>query len=414
MKVNRLDIGQLGAPEVTPQGYLRIPAYATKAGIFHYKLPDGSTRREFRPPDEVFDHNSLASLAEVPITNDHPPEMLDAENTRYFQVGFTGSNVDREGDFVRVKATITDSDTIQELKETQKRETSCGYTCELEDMKGVWNGEEYDAIQRSIKYNHLAIVDRGRAGPRVRLQMDRMDGILVTDDDKGDEDKNDHAPDKKKRKHARVLEKGGKADEDNLEQGGNVMVKIKLDGIEYEASEGLAQAIRKQEKDAEAVKAKLDEAEKLNDKVSELEGKIDTMEGELKKKDEEIENVKKDMPTREQMIAVARERADLEDFAKKHLDEDAKLDEMDDLEVKKAVISKLNPDLKLDDKDESYVNGSFEVLKSTHVDKNDKADHLKKNIGDGAGKTNVVDANSHRQKMMDDAQEQWKKDAIGA
>jgi len=380
MKVNRLDIGQLGSPEITSQGYLRIPAYATRTGIFHYKMPDGSVRKELRPPDEVFDHNSLKSLAEVPITNNHPPYMLDADNTKHFQVGFTGSNIDREGDYVRVKATITDGDTIKELKETKKRETSCGYTCDLEETSGVWNGEEFDAIQRSINYNHLAIVNKGRAGTGARLQMDRMDGVMV-------ENAEAH-----NRNNA------------NSEQGGNVMVKVTIDSIEYEASEGLAQAVRKVETEKAGLQKKLDEAESKN---NELTGKVDALNGEIKKKNDEIEKVKKDMPTREQMVALAKARADLETFAQKHLEDGTKFDEMEDVDIKKAVIAKLNPDLKIDDKDESYVEGSFQIIKANHVDKNQNADQLKRNIGSGVGKVSVVDAEAIRRKVMDEDSKRW-------
>ncbi|MFI7909566.1 DUF2213 domain-containing protein, partial [Acinetobacter baumannii] len=41
----------------------------------------------------------------------------------------------------------------------------------------MWNGQEYDAIQRNIRVNHLAIVPRGRAG-NARLNLDRHDAVL--------------------------------------------------------------------------------------------------------------------------------------------------------------------------------------------------------------------------------------------
>jgi hypothetical protein len=172
VKAYRLDFGRFDAPEKTSQGYLKANAYVTRIGVFKYLLPNGSVRKELRPPDEVFDHNSLNSLSEVPVTNDHPPQMLDTRNTKKYAVGWTSRNVEKEASFVRTGVTITDQDTIDEIASGKKQETSCGYTCALDENPGEWEGEEYDAVQRDIVYNHVAVVEQGRAGPSVRVHMD--------------------------------------------------------------------------------------------------------------------------------------------------------------------------------------------------------------------------------------------------
>jgi hypothetical protein len=66
-------VDSIGKFEVTPEGFLRIPAAVTRVGVFNYKQPDGSVIRELRLPEEVFNPDSLSSLKSIPITNDHPP-----------------------------------------------------------------------------------------------------------------------------------------------------------------------------------------------------------------------------------------------------------------------------------------------------------------------------------------------------
>ena len=56
---------------------------------------------------------------------------------------------------------------------------SLGYKVDLEEVPGVWQGQAYDAVQRNIVINHLAIVRSGRAG-NARLNLDRLDAVSFT------------------------------------------------------------------------------------------------------------------------------------------------------------------------------------------------------------------------------------------
>ena len=54
---------------------------------------------------------------------------------------------------------------------------SLGYNLDLIEEPGEWNGEKYDAIQTNIRINHLAIVDKARAGSnRISISMVRKSG----------------------------------------------------------------------------------------------------------------------------------------------------------------------------------------------------------------------------------------------
>jgi hypothetical protein len=132
--------------------------------------------REYRPPEEASDPKSLATFGGKAVTLEHPPEMLTAENTREYAVGFTGTEVVYDQGFVRVVVTLTDQEAIDAVLRGDAVEVSAGYEVDIDPTPGVTpDGQQYDAIQRNIRCNHLAVTRRGRAGPEVRLHLDRKE-----------------------------------------------------------------------------------------------------------------------------------------------------------------------------------------------------------------------------------------------
>ena len=174
----RYDTIKLGPPRRLDDGRLIVDATLTRTGIFIYRNPDGSERREYRPPDEVFKKDSLESLKLSPITNTHPPVMLNAENALQYTVGQVGESVRQDGSHVVATIVINDARTVRDLDSGMKRDTSCGYGCDLLEVPGVSpDGERFDATQTNIVYNHLAIVEAGRAGS-ARVRMDGADVLF--------------------------------------------------------------------------------------------------------------------------------------------------------------------------------------------------------------------------------------------
>jgi len=166
--------------EKLDNGFIRIPAKVTRSGIFLYKLADGRVIRENRSKDEVFSEDSLKTLMGVTITNDHPTNnrQVTANNFKELAVGFVGDSVQVVDDkYVMVPLTITDADTIRDI-ENGKRELSCGYNAVVVNESGINDeGDEYDTKQTEIRYNHVAIVTKGRAGSSVRI--DNQEAVLV-------------------------------------------------------------------------------------------------------------------------------------------------------------------------------------------------------------------------------------------
>ncbi len=171
--------------EETPEGYLRIKATFARTGLQRYRRQDGTEAVEYRPEEEVSKQDSLLSLANLPVTLEHPPELLTPDTCREYQRGHTGSNVEYRTPFAYGVVTITDADAIKAVKSGEAREVSVGYRVKFDATPGVTpDGQRYDGIQREISGNHVAIVRKGRAGPEVRLHMDAayaIDPLDLTD-----------------------------------------------------------------------------------------------------------------------------------------------------------------------------------------------------------------------------------------
>jgi len=172
----RLDSIPLGAAHFTPEGFLRDKPILTSIGIFEYATSDGSVRRELRLPEEVFSPESLKSYKAKPVCLTHDAGLLDKSNTVENSIGTILSEGIRDGNDVRAEIVIYDPDKV---KRSQMRELSVGYELDVDPTPGVWHGERYDAVQRNIVVNHLAIVENARAGEQARLNMDSKDKNML-------------------------------------------------------------------------------------------------------------------------------------------------------------------------------------------------------------------------------------------
>jgi len=176
--VTRYDVAELGRVETTPQGFIRAPAFLTRAGVLTYRRADGTVVRELRAPKEVFAPASLATLAAAPLTDLHPREMVSPKNVRRLAIGHVSDDVRRDGEHVAARVTVQDAAAIAAVQAGERRELSCGYSCELDETPGTFQGQPYDAVQRNIRYNHVGIGPKnwGRAGSSVALRLDAAAG----------------------------------------------------------------------------------------------------------------------------------------------------------------------------------------------------------------------------------------------
>lgn len=354
MKVNRFDLGEIKSPSITTHGYLRADSLATRAGVFTYMMKDGSVRRELRPVDEVFKQDSLDTMKLIPVTNNHPPEQLNAENTKKYQTGYTGEDVCQiSNNFMKVGVTVTDKGTINDIM-AGKNQMSAGYTCDLEIVSGIFDGEKYDAIQRNIIYNHLAIVDIARAGPEAKMKLDSENCFF--DENNGFMIQNEERKDELNKKNSGADSEIVSTLNDkkqNKKQGVNQMPKIKIDSVEWELTENQAPL-------AQVIVSKMDSIKELNEKLSSLQSELDKEKGRADGLAIDLDKEKKNKLSDKEMLALSKGRLDAIDFAKKvkaEFNEDSET-----IEIKKAAILKLHPETNFDGKSEDYIQGRFDSV----------------------------------------------------
>ena len=336
---------------IDENGFLVDTPVVARLGVQVYYMEDGRTVREFRPAEEVFKDESLASYQGKPMTLDHV--FVNSENAKEVVVGSVTGKAEPLGSSVVAPIVVYDNTAIQEAMAGNAKELSVGYSAILDETPG-WGDpitgeyvlksdgdqfdapegwQEFDAIQRDIKVNHLAMVYRGRAGI-AKLNMDgEQENPYTTDVDINKEDKQE------------------------------MTVKIKLDGAqEFEVAPEIASHI-------EALNAKADTAIAERDA---LKAKVDAMPAEI---EAAVAKAKADADALAALVAVAAEAG-------------VKADGLDAKGIKVAYVKEVSG-LDVSEKSDAYIDAAFDIAKesdkmaevrkaTTASDKSDSADEPKK------------------------------------
>ena len=346
--VNRFD--RIEAPnwmtkpfERTPEGFLRGRAVVTNIGVFEYRdALSGKVSRELRLPEEVFALPSLESLKLKPVTNDHPSKAVTPDNVRELQVGSLGDNPSSstqqyggngwrpedeitDGLHLAIDMVITEAGAIDDVI-NGKDALSCGYTCDLEkaDDNARFLGMPYDFIQRTIRYNHVALVDNARAGTVARIRMDSAEAVLSF---------------------------GAKEDYHMPE-----MKKLVLDGVEYQAEAQVATALNQAVTKADAAEKQVKD---LITAKSTVEGERDGLKAKVTALEGEVTKAKADAADPKKIEDAVNARIKLRETAK--LAEVEVKDGMSEKDLKCAVILKASPAADLKDKDDAYISARFDA-----------------------------------------------------
>lgn len=168
------DAAPISGLRKTRDGYAVAEVRAARIGVQDYAgrevgRPELAMVKVYRPAESVFAADSLASYGFKPVTINHPAQGVTADSWKDLAVGIVGGDVVRDGGFVKVPLALMDAAGIKHV-EDGTREISMGYLCDLVFEDGVTpEGEAYQAIQKDIRINHLALVPKGRAGPHCRI-----------------------------------------------------------------------------------------------------------------------------------------------------------------------------------------------------------------------------------------------------
>jgi hypothetical protein len=357
---------QIGEKRRTKEGYLAVRARAARAGIYDYLGreidPDGkhfaadAVVKVYRPEEEVFNRDSVQSFMLKPITDDHPAKPVTADNWRNHAKGVNAGAL-RDGEYLAFDLVLMDAGLIDAV-EKGKRELSNGYSSEIVIGQGVTDtGEHYDAMQRHIRGNHIAVVTKGRAGELCRIAdeascdsipVDLLERLLDSGQTYSDSAGNDKNPHQRRE----TVDKGV----------GQVATKIIIvDGLNVEVTEDAERAIVK-------LQGQLADSKAAADKAGTDVAKLTTDNAALTADKAKLEQQLKDAElTPAKLQDAAKAYAATVDKAKKLAPSLSIADEMDEPAIRRAVVAARLGDAAKDWSDDQ-VAISFDTLAAQAAD----------------------------------------------
>ncbi|HEF4749743.1 TPA: DUF2213 domain-containing protein [Burkholderia multivorans] len=247
---------------LTPEGFLLcedVPVARTgemlyAAGEVPIEAgPDGLIRIS-RTPEEVFRDETMASCMGKDITLDHPEDFVQPSNYAGLTQGvmLNPRRSTLEPDLLVADLLIKHPDTITAVQDEEIEEVSLGYEADYEQVSPG------RGVQRNIVVNHVAIVPRGRCGPRCAI---------------GDKEPEMKTKDSKPPRRSAWLDRLMKA-----------MRAKDAEGVEEALEEG--QKAMDEESEEERKKSEAAEAGKTGDALSQILTRLKAM-------DEDIQELKK-------------------------------------------------------------------------------------------------------------------------
>lgn len=316
MKQQRFDRTYIKDYKETPEGYLAFSDVPiTRSGVFPYRRNDGAISHEAKLPDEILSDHTVSTAQSKAVTDDHPNGLVTVENHQQLAKGFSHTDARVDGDKMLVSFTVTDSALINKIK-NGKREVSIGFLSDIKQESGVYEGVTYDSVQRNIEINHIAIVDKGRAGSEIGIRADSAAW--------------------------------------QIEEGGQTMPTYKIDSKDYEVDPVVKAHLETQQ-------AKLDAADLKLKEVDTLQGRVDAHEATIAAKDKEIADLNEKAMSADEMDEKIAERIALVEETKTFLGDSFDYTGKTDREVKEAVITSVNAEFKADSKSDDYVNAFYDA-----------------------------------------------------
>lgn len=352
----------------TADGYLIAEAKSVRTGIQLYSgdevgKPSMPVVRVYRPADQVFADASLQSFTHAPVTMNHPDEAVTADNWKDLAVGEVSTAAKKDGEWVHLPLILKDAAAISAVQ-SGKRELSAGYTCELVWGDGVTpEGQQFDAMQTNIKINHLAIVDRARAGSQARIGDGASWGAAP------------FIPDHNPKKETIMTLK-----------------TVTVDGIPVEVTDQGAVVISTLQARLADANTKAEKAEAAHTAA------LAAKDAELAKKDAELDATKGKVLSDADLDKRVQERADLVAVANS-IAKDVQTTGLSDAAIRKAVVAAKLGDAAIAGKADAYIDARFDIL-AEDAKKEAGADPFARVVSDGL-KPNLNDAGRENKAWSD-------------
>ena len=297
------------------------------------------------------------------------------------------------------------------------RELSCGYNLRLDETPGVWEGQPYDAIQRDIEINHLALVDKARAGEQARLNIDGQGHDCMKGEKLNMENttkRTDGAPTPEELAAAVEAFKKRRAERSGAAADGGITAEPPAQtagAAEGEQPDAVQQVKdRRDRRDSEGDPADMPGAmgviAQQDEDIDTLLGVIDVLKAAGTTTDGAEGDCGGTQTNGDGDEGNSDEGGDAAQDKKDHADSSNDfrgLEAMSVKDAKKAVLGKLKPTLHLDGKSAAYVNAAFDMAVSEMKERKD-TNYQRSQMMHGDGKPPVKQTSSAseaRQRMID-------------
>lgn len=154
-------ISPLTRVQVAPYYGREIPGFE-ELGLQRDKIYYG-----YRPEEELKKESTINSVNGIPIQLRHHADFADnpAKETR---IGATGTEATYKSPFLMNSLHFFDKKAIDLIESDAMKELSLAYRYKPDfKSSGEINGQKYDFTMRDLSGNHLALVEKGRAGREV-------------------------------------------------------------------------------------------------------------------------------------------------------------------------------------------------------------------------------------------------------
>lgn len=119
-----------------------------------------------RDPDEI--KKGAASSHNVPLLSQHVPHSAD-EHDGDITVGTVGSESDYEHPYLYNSLAVWSREGRDYVDNKSQKELSSAYSYDADMTPGSYEGEDYHGVMRNMRWNHVCMVKKGRAGSDVAL-----------------------------------------------------------------------------------------------------------------------------------------------------------------------------------------------------------------------------------------------------
>lgn len=297
--------------KIQATGQMICEGAIARVGTLRYRASDLGSLFADRDPNEVirvaqlsddlFSEDTLEKFRSAPITIGHPVDDVDTLNMKELGKGTLEGKPFADGTHLAASMVLSDSEAIELVNSG---------TCELSvrayyTLQRCDDGADYDAIRTIMEVNHVAIVERGRAGSTCRIS-DSEDGEV---DEEFDAD-----------------------------------VKVVEDTEELPKEE--------EPKDAEKKEEDTSLSDSLQAEIAELKSQLEALQAKL-------DDAESKIPSQEDIDAMVETRTEFLAQVNQLSDVDIKGKTV--AEIKAAVVAKVTG-LSLSDKSDEYIDARFQIL----------------------------------------------------